>query len=292
MGKKIILFTLFMVILAAPFLGNTVKAQQLCDTTIILLNQDPFPVIPGEYVELVFQVAGVVNIECGLVVFELLEEFPIIFDPDDDTMRTILSGTFSESGFETGWMVPYRVRIHEDALEGNNSIDIKYTFSGLDGFVTRTFDIKIEDVRTEFTIAISDYDQTDNTLTFEIQNIGENDAEALTVLIPPQPNIEVKGNQQNIIGSLDAFEDTTFNFEALPQPGDINLQIRYIDEIGELRIINKLVTFNPNFYIGRNSDGGGTSRTTYIFVIVAILIIVYFIWKYYSNKKRKEKLKL
>jgi len=293
MKKRFIFLALFVVLFVIPFMGGTVKAQQLCNLLVTQVNQDPYPVIPGDYVELVYQVAGVENVKCGQVTFELPDDFPIEFDPDDTGFRTILSGTFSEAGFATGWMIPYRVRIHEDALEGNNSMDIRYSASGSGQSITKTFYLEIEDVRTDFSVSIANFEANNkNSLTFEILNIGENDAEAVTVFIPQQPNINVKGNQQNIIGSLDAFEDTTFSFEAFPQPGDINLQIRYIDEIGELRTLNKFVNFNPNFYIGRAGEGNGSSTTTYIIIIGVVLVLSYFVFKYYSNKKRKKKLKL
>ena len=69
---------------------------QACELGVSLINQDPYPAIPGDYVKLVFQVDGVDNSECGIINFQLLEQYPLIFDPDEEGKYTINSGTYNK----------------------------------------------------------------------------------------------------------------------------------------------------------------------------------------------------
>ena len=53
-----------------------------CNLNAKLINQDPYPAMPGEYVELVFQLTGVENPECGNIGFSVMEEFPFSLNPE------------------------------------------------------------------------------------------------------------------------------------------------------------------------------------------------------------------
>ncbi|MEK6850524.1 MAG: hypothetical protein AABX85_03040 [Nanoarchaeota archaeon] len=78
--KRLVTWPLFMFVLVGFIsLTNFVHAES-CSPTVTLLNQDPYPVIPGEYVKLVFQIEGLANSECGKVYFELIEDYPMKFD--------------------------------------------------------------------------------------------------------------------------------------------------------------------------------------------------------------------
>ena len=56
----------FVLVLALSFVSASV-----CELDVTMLNQDPYPAVPGDYVEIVFQIAGIENPECGRVVFSL-----------------------------------------------------------------------------------------------------------------------------------------------------------------------------------------------------------------------------
>ena len=50
-----------------------------------MLNQDPYPAVPGEYVNVVFQIEGVENSKCDEVYFDLIADYPIRLDPNQTT---------------------------------------------------------------------------------------------------------------------------------------------------------------------------------------------------------------
>ena len=101
------------------------------------------------------------------------------------------------------------------------------TTLALTSFVSGEFSPKM-DGRTDFEVYVGDHVIKDKSLVFEILNIGNQDIEALTVEIPKQENIVVKGANRNIVGDLDSNEYTTTDFEAIPAGGDINLILHYI----------------------------------------------------------------
>jgi len=260
----------------------TASAAESCDLTPTLLNQDPYPVIPGEPVKIVFQIDGIKNALCGDIQVKLIESFPFTLDKGYDAAVSIKSGSYVKD-FESFLLVPYKIKIDEDALEGASALELSISAGTTE--VNYDFDIEIEDVRTDFELSIKEYDSSTGILTFQILNIGENDVEALTVDIPNQASLEIKGSARNIVGSLDSNDDTTFSFDAIPQDGDLELIITYTDTINERRTIEKSVSFDSNLFNGSAAEAEGRSIWFYItFIIVAILIV-----RWYLNKKNKPK---
>lgn len=248
----------------------------------------PYPAIPGDYVKVVFQASGVGNPDCGKVTFELVEEFPISFDPGSNKTITINSGS-ADRDFRSFLVAPFKVRIDDNALDGENPIEFRYTRGiGVDRItITKEFNLTIEDARADFEVSIKDYSKETEILTFEILNIGESDVEALTIEIEKQENINVKGSKRNIVGSLDSNEDTTFTFEATPKKGEIVLKILYTDKINVRRTLEKTVEFDPSYFEGRKRDETTGSLTKTI--IILILLGATFWWWRRGKKKLKEK---
>jgi len=266
-------------------LAQTSIANSQCNLDTTLIYQDPLPAQPGEYVELVFQVTGATNPGCGQITFELLEEYPLDFDKGDSNTKSITSSIFVQN-FKSVWNVPFEPRIDKNALEGNNKIRTRITTASQT--LIKNFTININDVRTDFEVFIRDYNPQTNMITFEILNIGENDIDALTVEIPPQENIDVKATRRNIVGSLDANEDTTFTFEAIPRNGNINLNVYYTDAINERRLIQESVNFDSSLYEGRG-ENNGLSIWFYLFIALLLIIIGTWVRKRWKRKKRHEK---
>jgi len=279
--KRGILFFLISI-----FLISFVMAD--CQLGVSLINQDPYPAVPGDYVKLVFQITGVENAECQNIVFELTPQYPISFDPGVNSRVEIKGGTFTRD-FSSFLMVPFKVRVDPDALNGENPIEISYS----DGLISpveklQQFDLYVEDVRVDFEINIKDYDPLSNVLTFEILNIGENDVEAVTLEIPEQEKITVKGSNKNIVGALDSNDYTTADFEATPLEGIIKLKVYYTDQTGTRRTTDESVYFNSESFQGRKADKKSVSSSTYILVILILGIIIYWFYRRHKNKKHKQ----
>ncbi len=268
-------------IILGLFLMPLVAAN--CELDVSMINQDPYPAIPGDYVKVVFQIDGVENSECGIVGFEIKENYPFSLDPGITNRITINAGTYSRT-YSSFYLATYKLRVSDNALEGNNPIEVTYSGSGLE--LLEEFDIYIEDTRADFEVHIKNYDYSTKTLTLEILNTEDVDVEALTIEIPKQDKITIKGANKKVIGDLDSNEYTTADFEAIPSNGEIELNILYTDSINVRRELTKKVTFDSSYFEGRN---GSKTSVPWVWIIVVLAVVGWFFWRRHKKNKEKKK---
>ena len=257
-----------------------------CNLNVSMINQDPYPAIPGESVKLVFQINGVSDPTCGTVNFEVKENFPFTVDPESVNPITIQSGTYTRK-YSSFYLAPYKIRIDKDALKGDTPLEVLYSTSSSSAKTLQEFTVYVEDTRADFEIYVKDYNSNTRTLTFEILNIADVDVQALTVEIPKQDSIEIKGANREVIGDLDSQEYTTADFEAIMKGEEINLNIIYTDSINVRREINKTVAFDPSYFNGLSRD---QKSFPYWIIIVILVVVGFFIWRVYSKKRKRRKL--
>jgi hypothetical protein len=284
MKKEVMLILLVVFSLAFVF-------AEPCDLDVTLINQDPYPAVPGDYVKLVFQIEGVENPECGDVVFKLLEKYPISFDPGKSSEITIKSGTYTKD-HSSFLMAPYQVRVDDNALNGDNVIEVAFTnkdTGAVSSFQSEQFNLEVENVKADFEVFVKDYDAVNREITFQILNTDENDVFALTVEVPTQKNIVVKGSNRNIVGDLDSNDYTTTTFEAMPNDGEIELNIVYTDSINVRRSLTKKVTFDSTYFIGRKADEKPSPMGAIITWIIIIALAGFYFFRRYQKKKKAKK---
>ena len=275
MKRGRVLLATLIVLLQLTFLSAAV-----CNLQPILLNQDPYPAIPGESVKVVFQINGMTNTVCKDVKVTIKEDFPFSLAGGYSSTIYATSGTYFKD-FNSFLLAPYNLKVDPDAADGTNNIDLEIDSSG-SGKITYSFDIEVSDSRTDFEIFVKEYNPDTRILTFQILNTGENDVEALTVDIPNQENIAVKGSARNIVGSLDSNDDTTFSFEGIPKDGNIDLILVYTDGINERRTLEKIVSFNSDLFEGRGVKEG---RSIWFYITIILVLV----WLFMGYRKRKNK---
>ena len=261
-----------------------VSFASACNLRATLVNQDPYPVTPGENVKLVFQVTGVQDEGCGRINFEFKEEFPFTVDPSMNPLRTIEGGIYSKD-YADFWLLPYILRVDKDAKEGDNQIDVLISKSTSAGSILSSFNMNVKDVKTDFEVSVKNYDPSTNKITFEILNKGKNNIEALSVELKSQENVVLRGTSTNIIGSLDSNDFTTADFEASAEKGDIELVMHYTDITDNRRSVNETVSFDPAPFILKSKANQGSSTGKYVTILIVIVEIGYYI---YRRKKKKE----
>jgi len=262
---------------------NFATASSTCNLNISLVNQDPEYAVPGDYVKVVFQMSGIENSKCNGAIFKVVPKYPFSLDENKSAIKKLEGGTYV-FGYKKTWNLPYTLRVDENAIDGNNEIEINYAPKNFnENFFSKIFNISVKDSRVDFEISVKDYDSENNQITFEILNIGDSDVEALTVNIPEQKNFILKGSSRNIIGSLDSNEDTTFTFKANPKKGNINMNILYTDINNIRRNLNKTIFFNPKYF---ESEKKGFSVSFYILIIFIIAIALFYIQKKLKNKRK------
>jgi len=280
--KRLILVLAFAMVFSSLML---VSVSAICNLDVTLINQDPDPAIPGEYVEVVFQMSGVENSECGGAIFKIIPGYPFSLDESASPVRELKGHTYVP-GYTKVWNIPYNLRIDTDAIKGENKISVKYGSKEINGVqFVEDFNITVEDLRVDFIVSIKDYDADNQEITFEILNLGENDIEALTIDIPPQENFVHRGASRNIVGDLDSNEDTTFTFKAEARRGNINLEISYTDGINERRSLNKTAFFEPDYFEKKEN---GYSISFYLLVILIILLILNYIMKKLKKRRKRQ----
>ena len=281
--KELVFFLAFIFVLAISF----VSATSTCDLDAELVNQDPYPAIPGDTVEVVFQLSGVENSECEGAFFEVVLSYPFSLEGGESPQRVLSGGTYTKN-YRKEWIIPYNLVVSENAVDGDRELEVRYrpgSSRNEETYFSEEFNISVEEVRVDFELSIRDYDNVNNEITFEILNIGENDIEALTIDVPEQENLIIRGSPRTIVGSLDSNEEETFRIKAEPSRGMINLAVTYTDKINERRMLEKSVFFEPDYFEVHTQ--GGISPLVYILIIAAGVGIFFWIRK----KKRRERIK-
>ena len=286
MEKNLPLFVLISVFLV---FAGIASVSAVCQLTPQLVSQNPYPAVPGQSVQLVFQVNGIENPDCSQVTFELVPNFPLSFNPGSSPYFSVQGGTYAGVNYGTYVMVPYTVNINPMATDGNDTIDLRYTSGGPRNVsVDNYFNLSVQNVLSSFQVFVNNYNPVTHDLTLEIINTGKNDVQALTVEIPDQNNVTVQGPNYNVVGSLSAGDYSTADFTVLPYKGNINLTIYYNDITGTRRNVSESFSFNPDRFAAPPKT---TSPAVYIVLVLIVIIIVYFIYRRHKKNKKKKLLR-
>ena len=280
-------------IVLAIFFILALPAMTASETTCILqptlINQDPYPAIPGEYVKLVFQLSGVEVDSCKGARFEIIPTYPFSLDDGTNPIQ-ILNGNTWITNYKDDWMIGYNVLVDKNALNDEYELKIKYSPGDWPSGSSfeKSFNISVEDLVVDFEIFVNDYNINTRELTFEILNIGKSDIEALTLEIPKQDNLDIKGANKIVVGDLDSNEYTTASFEAiLSEKIDIDITLLYTDAINERRMIEKTVSFDPVYF--ENLLRYQKTQPIWLYVIILIIIAWFISYKIQKNKKTRLK---
>jgi len=125
--RKIVLCLISMLYLLAGL--NLVSAGSMAYLNVTLISQRPDPVEPGGYVELRFNIENSGSASAEGVKTEILAEYPFSLEPGDDAINYI--GTIqSRQVGKKGVITKYRLKVDENAVEGENEIILKYKKKG------------------------------------------------------------------------------------------------------------------------------------------------------------------
>jgi hypothetical protein len=201
---------------------------------ITLINQDPATAQPGEYVDMKFKISnqGIESAEDTSV--ELVESFPFSLDPDVSANRELGDMRGAAIG-DDSYIVEYRVRVDENAVESENEISLKYTTGDDDFSVTRDFDISVDDVGTDFELSAGKVSAS--SIPVNLDNIGDKSAESVHVVLPDQSGINKEGVETQVVGSMDSGENKEVDFAVsnISVGSSYRFEIHYTDGNGVRR---------------------------------------------------------
>lgn len=291
--KREYILSILLVLSLLSITSVSAANEDTCNLEVSLYNQDPYPAILGEYVKLVFKVEGLEDSTCGSVYFELVNDFPLQFDPGANKSIVLNSGAYL-SDYENYALIPFKVKLSQDAIENEYEIKIKYKTqysTGSNLFITKRFNLTASESKTDFELTVKDYDFTKQIATFEIINIGKNNVASLVVDLPKQENFEVKGSERSIIGSLDSNDDTSFTFEGIPHDGTINMKLSYNDDQGIRRKVEKQVLYDNSLFTGRIKDVKKPNYTAPVVLLIIVVIVIYSIIRGIVKRRKLDRLR-
>ncbi len=194
-------------------------------------NYDPLPVSPGSKFDawVKFQSIGDQPTQNATVMLEL--GYPFYLENSE-----IASKSFGAVLPNAYLSVPYRIRVREDAAEGDYNLTIRYASRDF-VYLTKDVTVNVAKVDTDFDVAVQDYARGE--LSLAISNIGKNSANAVTIVS--------FGGYKAIIGNLNAGDYTVVAIpvsqETLGSPGEkkLNVEINYTDLNGNRRTTTKTI---------------------------------------------------
>ncbi|MDD5086745.1 MAG: COG1361 S-layer family protein [Candidatus Nanoarchaeia archaeon] len=98
------------------------------DIQVTMVNQNPDPAEPGNYVDVNFRIENIGSSNAEDVIFEILPKYPFFLDPGETAKQNIGSVWGRQIGDE-GIILKYRLKVDEDAVEGENEISVRYSLN-------------------------------------------------------------------------------------------------------------------------------------------------------------------
>lgn len=252
--KKLFLYLCLVCMLLINFVS---AGDNNCNMDVTLVNQNPYPAVPGEYVHVVFQVSDVIDCQGGK--FKLVPTYPFSLDAGQNAIQEVSGSTYIPNDYSTGWMVPYKVKVDGDALSGDAEIEVQFATGLWKSYLSKKFNITIKDTRTNFDAVIQDISGSD--VSIALANIGKYNANSIVVRIPDQDSFKATDTNGQMVGNLESGDYTivSFSLTKLPSSKNSNLKfdIYYTDNIGERRVVNMELPLSMGY-----STTAGTTTTS------------------------------
>jgi len=249
---------------------TTTQPSKVADISVSLVNQDPDPAEPGKYVDVRFKFDNVGTKQASNVEVELLPQYPFSLY-NNDALRSI--GTLqSRQKDEVGVIVKYRLRVDENAIEGENELKLRYRTDGGTWVNPGEFDI---DIRTHDAIlSINSVEVEEKTLkpgskskvTIKLANEADSLIKDVKVKmdLSSVPFIPIGSTDEKSIYQIKAKKTQDVVFELLADPEadsgvyKVGINITYYDEPGteysKNSIIGLIIVEEPKLSITLDSS--------------------------------------
>jgi hypothetical protein len=282
------------------------------------LTYSPYPADPGEYFDLWIQAEYLGTGSAPNATFILEPSYPFSLDPGANTLYS-----FSNLG-PTQVLLHYKVRVDQNAVQGDNELDLYYSPNGglNNVWSIQPFHIQVANAQTDFDLVIQETTSTGTSIG--IANTGENTANSLIVRIPSQSDFTVQGTNGQIVGNLNSGDYTIVTFDIVPsfqrvenqtfvRPNNnqtLQVELDYTDSIGVRRSVIEEIPFSfaslnstlGNFASGAvvygNLSARGRSQSsiftnTWFWIVisaVAVIIGIVILGKFRKKKRERKDL--
>ena len=118
---------IFLMLIVAMFVLGIANAVGSAALDITVPRYEPYPAQPGEYVDVWVKIENVGGVDATNVKITADPQFPFSLDPSETALRDL--GAVQTGQYE---LVKFKLIVAETAVQGDNDLDIKYSFSGFD----------------------------------------------------------------------------------------------------------------------------------------------------------------
>lgn len=250
MKQKIFLLLALMIISAAYVCAGAYESNYttlpayassaVSNLQISSLRYEPYPVNPGEYVELWIKVENLGTGHTTDATFRLIPKFPFSLDSEEDAVKRYGQIGYGREKGDNIVVLKYKLKVDKDSVEGENEIEMKYNTDNSNSWFSKTFKIDVADAQTDFDLVIQEVEE--QTVAIAIANTGKNTAYSVIVKIPEQENFETVGTSGQMVGNLENGDYSMVSFDVKEKARAtgkkmLRVQIDYTDNLGERRTI-------------------------------------------------------
>jgi len=254
MNKKIFVYFI-LVVLFAVYVNGAQRTQRPAsdyDVVVTLINQDPDPAEPGNFVDVRFKFDNNGTEEARNVEVEILPEYPFSLY-SGDRFRTIGTLQSRQKG-DVGVIVKYRLRVDENAVEGENELRIKYRIDKQAWIEPEEFmiDVQTQDAILEVDSIISAEGITpgiSSLLKIRIKNMADSLLKDIKVKLDlgSVPLVPIGSTNEKTLYQLGSKESYDIEFKLMAEPDaesklyKVPLKLEYFDELGKSYVKNQTI---------------------------------------------------
>lgn len=247
--KKIFIVILSILVILAISISavkqSTQRPAKIQDINVNLINQEPDPAEPGNYVDVRFKFDNNGSKEARNVEVEILPEFPFSLDPGREAIKKIGTLQSMQKG-DVGVIVKYRLSIDKSAIEGENEIKIRYR---IDNGIWIELEEFLIDIQTlDAILAIESIITSDSIIPgkstiviLKLKNMADSLLKDIKIKIDIDnvPLVPLGSTNEKTLYQLDSKKSYNVEFKLIAEPDaeskiyKVPLTLEYSDELGK-----------------------------------------------------------
>ncbi len=211
---------------------------------VTMINHEPDPAEAGRYVTVRFKIENSGAENAQDVVIELLPKYPFSLDPGESAVKYIGSVRSRQLG-DTGVITDYRLKVDENALEGDNEIELRYKVKNnvwikLEPFYIdiRPHDILLSIVSVDAPKMIKPGGRS--KVDINLKNLALSFIKEIKVKLELDgiPLATIGSTNRKIIKQIEADSEATVSFDLMAEPDadsklyKVPIEIEFYDRLG------------------------------------------------------------
>lgn len=220
---------------------------------VTMINQEPDPAEAGRYVTVRFKIENSGGENAEDITLELLLKYPFSLDPGENAVKYIGSVHSRQLG-ATGVIADYRLKVDENALEGNNEIELKYKVKNNEWIKLEPFYINIKPHDIILSIASVNAPKMikpgeTSEVDINLKNLALTFIKEIKVKLDLDgvPFATIGSTNRKIVKEMGADSEAVVSFNLMAEPGadsklyKVPVEIEFFDRLGTKYTKNETV---------------------------------------------------